>query len=202
MLQGIFGVHVNAGDGPAETLRRVNHAMLRRAIPSRFATVTYGCISSGGRLTYCNAGHNPPVKVGRGGRRRLVKGGLPLGMFHESGFEEETVQLDCGDVVVAFTDGITEALCPDGTEFGEERLLSCVESHLDLTAAALVDRVLEAVRQFAGAAAQSDDLTVVVLRYVGTSAGESCAHPRENAPIGVARPARGAPPGEGGGSTL
>jgi sigma-B regulation protein RsbU (phosphoserine phosphatase) len=102
------------GATPAQILKRVNDALVRRAIESRFATVVYGALSCDGRLTYCNAGHNPPLLIGKGGLRRLDRGGLIVGVFEQATFEEETVQLDPGDTLIVFSDGISEALNPDG----------------------------------------------------------------------------------------
>ena len=101
--------------------------------------------------------------VGREGHRWLRQGGTVLGMFDNVTFEEETVQLARGDRLVAFSDGITEAVSADGIEFGEDRLLSCLRSNLDLSPVALVARILEIVQQFAKGTAQNDDLTVLVM---------------------------------------
>jgi len=156
------------GGTAADTVSRVNQVLVRRPVESRFATLIYGQLWCGGRLTYCNAGHNPPLLVGPRGVRRLERGGLILGAFPHAAFEEETVQLDPGDALVVFSDGVTEALNTEGTEFGDDRLQSCVETHRQLTSAALLDCVLRTVREFSVGAAQSDDLTALVLRYEGT----------------------------------
>jgi phosphoserine phosphatase RsbU/P len=118
-------------------------------------------------IEYCNAGHNPPLLIGKCGFRRLDKGGLIVGVFEHATFEEETVQLDPGDTLIVFSDGISEALNPDGDEFGEERLVSCMETNRELPSAILLECVLETVQQFRGDAAQNDDLTLLVLRYLG-----------------------------------
>jgi sigma-B regulation protein RsbU (phosphoserine phosphatase) len=99
--------------------------------------------------------------------RRLDKGGLIIGAFKDITFHEETVQLDPGDVLVVFSDGVTEALSIDGIEFGEDRLLGCVDTHREATAAVLIDSLIQAVRAFTVGAEQSDDLTALVLRYSG-----------------------------------
>jgi serine phosphatase RsbU (regulator of sigma subunit) len=167
VLQGTFAACAQLGATPAQILKRVNDALVRRAIESRFATVVYGALSCDGRLTYCNAGHNPPLLIGKGGLRRLDKGGLIVGVFEQATFEEETVQLDPGDTLIVFSDGISEALNPDGDEFGEERLVSCVETNRELPPAILLECVLDTVQRFRADAAQNDDLTLLVLRYVG-----------------------------------
>jgi len=164
-LQGVLAAHSNIGGTPADTVSRVNQVLVR--IESRFATMLYGQLACGGRLTYCNAGHNPPVLVGRRGIRRLETGGLILGAFKQATFEEETVQLDPGDVLVVYSDGVTEAFRPDGQDFGEEQLLSCLSANREAAPAVLLERLLGAVHEFTIGAVQSDDLTALVLRYAG-----------------------------------
>lgn len=104
----LVSAHALAEGGAAATLARINEALIRRATHSRFATMTYAVLSADGRLTYSNAGHNPPMLFTRGGVRRLEQGGLVLGLFPHAKYEEETVQLDPGDVLVVFTDGVSE----------------------------------------------------------------------------------------------
>ena len=88
-------------------------------------------------------------------------------MFEGATFEEETLRLEPGDVLIVFSDGITEALNPNGEEFGEERLLSCVEANRKLAPEALLESLVGTVRQFTAGAVQSDDLTLLVLSDVG-----------------------------------
>ena len=170
MLQGIFATCAYLGNSPAETMERVNKALVRRTIESRFATGMYAVLSCSGQLTYCNSGHNPPVLVGSTGVRRLDRGGLILGAFEHVAYEEETLQLDRGDILVVFSDGISEALNPDGEEFGEERLLACVQPNCDQQPMELLNCILDAVQEFRRDAVQSDDSSVLVLRYLGTQA--------------------------------
>jgi serine phosphatase RsbU (regulator of sigma subunit)/ketosteroid isomerase-like protein len=169
LLQGLFTSTARRGGAPATALYEANDALVRRAITSRFATVVYAVLASDGRLRYCNAGHNPPVVVGKSGVRRLQTGGLIIGAFEEATFDEETIQLQSGDVFVAFSDGMTEARNTDDDEFGEERFLSCVTAHGELEPAALLECLFNAVQEFAAGAAQSDDLTALIVRYSGAS---------------------------------
>jgi serine phosphatase RsbU (regulator of sigma subunit) len=165
LLLGIFSVHADRGAEPAKTLEQVNRSLVRRAIEARFATMVYAVLSPDGCLTYCNAGHNPPLLLGRTEVRWLPKGGSIIGIFEDAAFENDTVKLDEGDTLVVYSDGVTEALNLDGNEFGEERLLACVEDHRAVEPAAVLRGIFEAVRRFSRGAAQSDDLTVFVLRY-------------------------------------
>jgi sigma-B regulation protein RsbU (phosphoserine phosphatase) len=165
MIQGAFAAQVTSSRSPAALIADVNRTLIRRAIQSRFVTVVYGLLSPDGRLTYCNAGHNPPVLMTRQGVRRLDTGGLFLGLFPHATYEEESLQLQEGDTLVVFSDGVTEAADGAGEQFGEERLLPCLEAYRSSRPASLLDHILAAVRTFAAGAAQSDDVTALVLRY-------------------------------------
>jgi sigma-B regulation protein RsbU (phosphoserine phosphatase) len=100
--------------------------------------------------------------------RRLEAGGPVVGLLAMALFGQDTVQLDPGDVVVIFSDGVSEAMSTAGEEFGDARLLEVAQAGVNDTVQGLVDRVIAAVRQFAKGAPQSDDITVMVLRYLGT----------------------------------
>ena len=165
MVQGAFAAQSTSTDSPAALMSHINRTLIRRAIQSRFVTVMYGVLGADGRLTYCNAGHNPPILVGRNSVRRLETGGLILGLFPHATYEEETLQLEDGDTLVVFSDGVTEALNAGGDEFGEERLLPCIDEHLGCATDVLLDRILATVRNFAANAVQNDDVTALVLRY-------------------------------------
>jgi phosphoserine phosphatase RsbU/P len=168
MLQGVFASHVPTAAGtPATTLKHVNEVLLRRTTESRFATLVYGRLDAKGRLTYCNGGHNPPMLLGQYGRHRLDKGGLILGAFKDATFDEGTVQLAPGDVLVVFSDGVTEALNDDGYEFGESRLWACLEAHRTLSPADQLNCLFNTLRRFTDRTPQQDDVTALVLCYVG-----------------------------------
>ena len=167
LLQGVFTANAFRDSTPAGLLSQANEALLRRAIEARFATAVYAVLDRRGRLTYSNAGHNPPFLVGKNGVRRLECGGMVIGAFDGAIFDEETYQLESGDVLVAYSDGLTEARDPAGDEFGEERLLSCVQANCALSPPDLMECLLSTVHQFSTGAAQGDDLTVLVLRYTG-----------------------------------
>lgn len=170
MLQGVFAARAIFGGTPAETLDHANRILLRRAIEARFATVLYAVLRPDGRLTYCNAGHNPPFVVHGNEIRRLTRGSLVLGAFEHARFDEESVRLDPGDSLVVFSDGITEAVNVDGEDFGDERLESLVQARRALAPAAILECVLDAVRQFSAGTRQADDLTCLVLQYTGPRA--------------------------------
>src|SRR5207245_2225808 len=105
-MQGILAASANAAAAPSHTVTLINRELGRRSVEAHFATLLYGVLSCDGRLTSCNAGHNPALILGRRGVQRLTIGGVPLGVFRDAQFEEETVQLDYDDMVVVFTDGV------------------------------------------------------------------------------------------------
>jgi serine phosphatase RsbU (regulator of sigma subunit)/pSer/pThr/pTyr-binding forkhead associated (FHA) protein len=167
MLQGIFAAEVFSNDGPAAAIRRVNQALIRRAIENRFVTVLYGILSPDGGLTYCNAGHNPPYLVGASRVEKLEAGGPIVGLFEWAMFEEGTVKLAPGDWLVVFSDGVSEALSVTGEEFGDARIVDCIKEYKGQEPRALLELLFSRVRAFTVGAPQSDDVTALVVRYAG-----------------------------------
>lgn len=166
-LLGMFSAEAVYHSHAAPLLDRLNRGLFRRQVEARFVTMFYAMLAPDGALTYSNGGHNPPVVMRRNSTRRLETGGLVLGLFEQTPFEEETTQLEPGDVVVAFSDGVTEAENEAGEEFGDARLLETLAAHRDATPRVLLDNVLAAVRGFCGRVLPFDDVTMVVVRYDG-----------------------------------
>ncbi|HET9251184.1 MAG TPA: PP2C family protein-serine/threonine phosphatase [Candidatus Eisenbacteria bacterium] len=171
LTQGVFTSHVGDGDGPATTLTRVNRAICRRAVESRFATIAYLILAPDGTLRASSAGHLP-VFVARtdGSTLWLSKGGLLAGAFEDATYEEDEIALRPGDTVVVYSDGLTDAENPAGEQFGDDRLRAALQdaSRLDSPETAL-DTVLLDVQRFASGQPQADDITLLVVRYDGAS---------------------------------
>jgi serine phosphatase RsbU (regulator of sigma subunit) len=169
MMQGIFAAQAASSDSPSQTISRVNLALYRRGIESRFVTLMYGAMNQDGRLTYCNAGHNPPLISSPGDStqkvRRLECGGPIVGLFDAATFDEETVTLQPGDWLIVFSDGVSEAMSASGDEYGESRIVTVVERNKQLEPRQLLEALFADVREFTRGAAQSDDITAMVLRY-------------------------------------
>ena len=164
---GMFSAEATYQASPASLITRLNHGLFRRAIEARFLTTFYAMLGPGGQFTYCNAGHNAPILVSSSGTRRLEKGGVVLGLFEHASFDEETITLIPGDLIVAFSDGVTEALNPAGEEFTDDRLIECVLAQKSNTPQTALNSLLAEVRAFCADATQSDDVTVVLVRYNG-----------------------------------
>ena len=165
VTQGVLATQTSFGGGPAAALARVNEVLIRRAVASRFITIFFAAISREGKLTFCNGGHNPPFLVSGSTVRRLETGGLICGLFVQATYEEETVQLKPGDVLVMFSDGVSEALNAAGDEFGDPRILECVQQNAGGDPTKVLDCLVHTVKAFAAGTVQSDDLTAVVVRY-------------------------------------
>lgn len=170
LMQGMFASHALLADGPAAAVANMNKALCRRGLESRFVTLMFGVVGSDGQLTYCNAGHNPPMVIGKRGLRHLEAGGPVVGLLEFAPYGQETVRLESGDTIIIFSDGVSEALNTEGEEFGDARLQEIAMTLVEATAQTIVDRIIADVRVFTRGAAQSDDITVMVIRYLGAGA--------------------------------
>ena len=171
--QGSLQAHASTAgsSGPASVLAAVNTVIVRRGIAGRFVTLFYGVLSPDGRLTYCNAGHNPPMLVGRDGTvRRLDVGGMVLGLFDGVDYREATVELAAGDFLVVFSDGVSEAMSAAGEEYGDDRLIASLTGMGPADAQSRLDKILADVERFTAGAAQHDDVTALVAEYRGAGA--------------------------------
>ena len=162
-LQSSFLGVASADDDLARVCSRVNRFLVDRTQPERYATFFVGRLSPDSRLCYVNAGHNPPLLLREGESHRLMGGGMPLGLFAEAEYEVHEVRTCSGDLLLCYTDGVTEALSPSDEEFGEERLLDVATRQLGKGAHDVVDAVRAAVEDHTKGAPQFDDLTLLAL---------------------------------------
>lgn len=170
LVQGMFSARAESDERPAVTLQRVNHALVSRTDLARFATVAYAVLDGSGRLVCCNGGHLPPLVVSPGAAPRpLEAGGLILGVMKDAAYEEESVQLSPGDLLVLVSDGITEAENSAGEQFGDQRVLEVLGRVAGEPPDTVLDLLFAAVREFAGGTPQSDDMTAMVVRYGGSA---------------------------------
>jgi serine phosphatase RsbU (regulator of sigma subunit) len=169
LIQGMFAAEAYAPHSPAGAVTEINRALCRRGVESRFATLMFGLLAADGVLTYCNAGHSPPFVIGHDGVRKLDAGGPVIGLLEGAPFDQGIERLMPGDVVVIVSDGVSEAFNAAGDEFGEARVLDVALRAPGTAAQALVEQIVSAVRGFTKGALQSDDITVMVIRYLGGS---------------------------------
>ncbi|MBN1827069.1 MAG: SpoIIE family protein phosphatase [Candidatus Eisenbacteria bacterium] len=165
-LQASFRAEAVNNHSPSDVLHRINNFTFQRTHTARFVTFFYGLIDlKSGLFRYANAGHNPPILVGADGSSRfLTESDLILGVDADVVYHEHALQLRSGDLVVLFTDGVTDELNAEDESFGEERLRDLIVRHRDLPAAELIERILVEVRDFMGDD-PGDDVTLLALRY-------------------------------------
>jgi len=148
-----------------EIVGQVNRHMCRDTQISEFATLFYGVFSpDGSRLTYCNAGHNPPLLLRGDAFRELETGGMVIGVDPAARFDRGVIDLRTGDILVLYTDGVTEALDFNDVAYGVDRLRESILRYRDQSAMTLANQLLWDVRRFIGLSDQGDDITIVVAR--------------------------------------
>lgn len=175
MLQASLRTLARAERTVAGILRNINTLVYESTATQQFATFFLAHVDPVRmRMTFSNAGHNWPLLVRSDGQcRALERGGLLLGILEGIAFEEETVALAEGDVIVFYTDGISEATTAEGELFGEDRITDLVRRlPRDLPASGIAGQVLDEVARFLGPIEPQDDCTLVVMRVL---ASESAA---------------------------
>jgi hypothetical protein len=170
LTKGVLATRLGSGDSDVEALTSVNRTIRTAAGRNRFVSMALARIGGGGDVSVVRAGHNPPFVVRQGKVSRISPPGLALGFAEDSLFvraaSSERFALGAGDTLVLYTDGVTEAMNVAGEEYGEERLARVVEKNAALPAEALQAAVIDDVQEFRGAAAPSDDLTLVIVKAV------------------------------------
>lgn len=152
---------------PAAVARRLNQ-LLEESIPeNQFVAAVLALLDPTGTLRYCNAGHHPPLLLGSGPRRRLEGGGLILGAFPDSSYETRTVQLAPGDLLVFYTDGLTELADAQGEQFGPDRLEGTLQEVRDRPLPEMIEVVRAAARRHRGSEKADDDVTLMLVRWLG-----------------------------------
>jgi len=151
-----------------EVMGRLNRSVHHNVHGARFITlVLFEIDCATGNATYVNGGHNPPYLLRADGTMEtLSTGGLLLGVFPEAEYESATLTLHRGDVLLLYSDGVTEARspAPANEEFGEERLIEFLRESRSLKASEIVERLIQKVRTFSGEGQLADDVTVAVIR--------------------------------------
>jgi phosphoserine phosphatase RsbU/P len=168
-LQAMLHVLVPLGVDLSEATAKINDIIYKNTPNDKFISFFWGFLDvKSSRFTFCNAGHNPPVLLhAKSGKARyLSKGGMLLGALPTMApYEAETVELEKGDVIVMYTDGVSEAMDSDENEYGEKRLIDCINHHKTGPASSILNGVLEDVKQFCSNH-YNDDLTALVLKVL------------------------------------
>ena len=149
-----------------ETISAVNRYLADNTPANRFVTLFYAELDpSTGSLSFINAGHNPPlIAHDAGTTEQLGSGGVPLGILPDYDYREGRTQLRPGDVLVAYSDGVTEQTNPKGEEFGTVRLQEAISQNLDASAAGIRDKIEAALTAFAQGTPAVDDITLLIVK--------------------------------------
>jgi sigma-B regulation protein RsbU (phosphoserine phosphatase) len=170
LLQGALITANDHRDAMSHRMGRLNGFLLDRTGGEKYATVFYSILHDDGRFFYVNAAQCPPIVVRPGSPRvELGATATPVGMMEGAEFASGEQQLQPGDKVVIYSDGVTEAQDTQGRFFGKRRLREIVEAKADADCVSIHDAIQEAVAGFAEGAAQSDDITVLVLEFRGVA---------------------------------
>lgn len=162
----LIRAHLAALQNPAEALRKANDELAHDNDQAMFVTVFVAMYDCRNRtLTYSNGGHNAPLLV-REGKAQEIEGALsvPLGVQEDSDFELAQIELQDGDVLYLFTDGVSEAMDPDNALYGDERLHRNLATHSSGSMRELIEGSIGEVREFTRGADQSDDITVLAMK--------------------------------------
>lgn len=170
-------VATHGAGSAADIVAGVNRVLCERSETSRYATLAYLMLDTARhRLTIVNAGHPPAFIISQGRDPLLVAATAPaLGIMPEALVESREVALAPGDLLVLYSDGVTEAFDADDVEFGEDRLARLVAAHLDQPAATICQAVVNEVRRHAVGGVATDDVTVLVIRRLDTSSDRAAA---------------------------
>ncbi len=152
------------------TIEKLHRVVSQSSLTSRFISVFYGEIEDNGNLVFVNAGHIPPIilRAKTGQPIILPTLGPAIGLPVEGRFHRAFERLDPGDILVMYTDGITDARNPEGEEFGIERLIEIIQKHKDKNAQEIVDIFFKKLDEFKGLTPQEDDQTLVIVKRLNT----------------------------------
>lgn len=152
----------------SELAGRINHILCRDGVKTRFASLVYLVVEeASGTVRYFNAGHMPPVLVTAKGAVEQKRGGIAMGLKTGVRYREKNVKLGTGDVLIVYSDGLTEAQDGDGRFFGEERAMNLFAGLHGCSAREAMGRIRRELDAFRGAARLSDDLSLLIVTRTG-----------------------------------
>ena len=165
-LQAMFRTLISINLPLEEIVERVSRVFCESTLPTHYATLVCGKADSSGGIEICNAGHLPPLLVSHGSVKRIQATGLPVGVFCNEHFSAGRFQMDSGDTLLLYTDGLSEALDGGGREYGLERLSSLLSENHGLAPKDLITTCVSEVESFRLTSAVTDDVTLMAIKRV------------------------------------
>jgi len=147
-----------------QLVERANQVFANCTMPSYYATLVCGRARRSGSLEVCNAGHCPPLLISKGQVKSIDATGLPVGIFCREQYTASEFQLEPGDSLLLYTDGLTESRSPYDAEYGADRLTRVISTRHPLSPQALTAACIDDARSFRGGRSKTDDLTVMVIQ--------------------------------------
>jgi sigma-B regulation protein RsbU (phosphoserine phosphatase) len=165
-LRASLRAAIHIGYAPHISMAKVNYLLWESIERNQFVTAFYGVLDASNKtLAYTNAGHNPPLLLDKDGNARFIeRGGLPLGMFRDTRYYEYYLSIEPGQVIVLYTDGVTEATGAAGEEYGRERLASAVLKAQNLSAREMVSLLHKDVIDWTDGQGADDDITFFIIK--------------------------------------
>jgi sigma-B regulation protein RsbU (phosphoserine phosphatase) len=171
MLQGALS-GMTLGSDPVRVFNHINRFLCEHAEVGRYATMFFGILDRAGQLVFINAGHPSPLILRRNDVTELLtEGSFPVGLIPEADYTAATVSLQPSDTLILFTDGVTEAMDPGHQLFGDSRLREVLAGQHDVPLEDLQKTILNSVETFTRGASQTDDITVLLVRYRAAAVG-------------------------------
>jgi serine phosphatase RsbU (regulator of sigma subunit) len=167
LVQGVLFIEVSRHENLVESIGNVNRFLVQRSNMGKFVSLFIGVLHPDGKLSYINAGHNPPFLVRSSGDCiELEAKGMVLGVIDQAVLEERSTDLKPGDVLCLYTDGVTEAHAPGGELFGEDRLRTTLITNRSSSAESILQSVIQSVTKHTANLPRNDDLTLLIVKYL------------------------------------
>jgi sigma-B regulation protein RsbU (phosphoserine phosphatase) len=165
-LRASLRAATHIGYSPHISMAKVNYLLWESIERNQFVTAFYGILDVTNKtLTYTNAGHNPPILLNKNGIASFIeRGSVPLGMFRDTRYHEYYLTTEPGEVLVLYTDGVTEAQNPEGEEFGRERLAQAAQTHHQLSARDMIRAIYKEVIEWTDERGATDDVTFFIIK--------------------------------------
>jgi sigma-B regulation protein RsbU (phosphoserine phosphatase) len=185
-LRASLRAATHIGYAPQISMAKVNYLLWESIERNQFVTAFYGILDATNRtLAYANAGHNPPLLLNADGSARfLEQGSVPLGMFRDTRYYEYYLTLEPGQLLVLYTDGVTEAMNPREEEFGRDRLANSAKAARDLSAREMIDSIQRDIWNWTDGNGSHDDVTFFVIKALKAETGTESLS--DSPPVGIA----------------